>query len=150
MNPSECAMPLTESERQLRDRFVKQYLEDYDQVQAAIRCGFSASYAKDYAARFMAEPYTLNRISEASKEMGAVTDEDKHRLRIVASLYREANYHGHGSSHGGRVSALSQLSKILGIEAPVKTDVKVTGIGTDLSHLSPAELEAIKSKIYPK
>lgn len=152
MNPSEMATNLTELERELRDRFVDEYLKDYDQTRALIRCGYAQQYAKDYAIRFMAEPYTLSRLEEKSRELGVMTEDDIHRKRIIAGLYREANNMGTGSSHGGRVSAYSQLSKILGIEAPVKTqtEMKVTGIGPDVSHLSVADLEAIKNKVYGK
>lgn len=39
-------------------------------------------------------------------------------------LYREANFHGEGSSHGARVRAQVQLSKIFGLET-IQIDAKV-------------------------
>lgn len=149
VNPSEEALPLTESEQRLRDRFVEEYLDDYDVLQAAIRCGFSEQFARDYGKRFMTEPYTLSRIKERSKELGVDTEIEGHRRRMIAMLYREANDKVSGSG-GSRVSALSQLSKILGLDAPVKTqqEVKVTGFTGDLSNIPVDKLEEMKKMLY--
>lgn len=146
------AITLTDDERNLRDRFVKEYLEDYDQVQAAIRIGYSDQFAKDWASRFMREPYTLNRIKEiqAGEEEG-LTPEQLARKRRIAQLERQANYYGPGSSHGARVSALTQICKLEGIEAPVKTVTDVNlNAGPDVGHLSVAELEQLKALAYGK
>ena len=150
METSQFATALTETERNMRDRFVNEYLEDFDAVSALVRCGYAIQFAKDYAPRFMAEPYTLNRVKERQLEIGVQTDDDIHRRRIIAKLYREAD--NMASNGGSRVSALAQLSKILGIEAPVKTETNVNlkSTGIDLSHVPVAELERIKQTIYAK
>ncbi len=147
---SELADTLTKQERALRQRFVEQYLVDYDAYSAAIRLGYQEAFAQQYAKQFMSEPYTLNRIAEREAEMGILTEEDQHRKKIVAGLYREA--HSRFNSGSARVAALTQLAKIIGIEAPVKTEqqVKLTTDSPELGHLTVAELEEIKRKLYVK
>lgn len=147
---SELADTLTKQERDFRERFVEQYLVDYDAYSAAIRLGYQEAFARQYAKQFMAEPYTLNRIAEREAEMGILTEEDQHRKKIVAGLYREA--YNRSNSGSARVAALAQLAKIIGIEAPAKTqqEVRVTTDSPDLSHLSVDELEEIKRKLYVK
>lgn len=147
---SELADNLTKQERELRRRFVEQYLVDYDAFAATVRLGFSEAFATSYSKKFMLEPYTLNRISEREAELGVATEEDLHRRKIVASLYREAN--SRFNSGSARVAALSQLAKITGIEAPVKSvqEVHVTETSPELAHLTVEELEEIKQKMYVK
>lgn len=144
---SEMADTLTKQERSLRQRFVEEYLTDYDAFAAAIRLGYQEAFAQQYAKQFLTEPYTLKLIKEKEAEFGILTEEDQHRKKIVAGLYREA--HSRFNSGAARVAALTQLAKIIGIEAPVKTEVKVTDTAPDMSHLTLEEKLAIKKKLYP-
>lgn len=144
---SEMADSLTKQEKALRQRFVAEYLEDYDPVGAAIRLGYQEAFAQQYAKQFLAEPYTRKLLKEKEAQFGILTEEDQHRKKIVAGLYREA--HSRFNSGSARVAALTQLAKIIGIEAPVKTEVKVTDTAPDMSHLTLEEKLAIKKKLYP-
>ena len=147
---SELADTLTKQEKALRQRFVAEYLADYDAFAAAIRLGYQEAFAQQYAKQFLTEPYTLKLIKEREAEFGILTEEDQHRKKIVAGLYREA--HSRFNSGSARVAALTQLAKIIGIEAPVKTqqEVRVTTDSPELGHLTVAELEEIKRKLYVK
>lgn len=147
---SEMADTLTKQEKALRQRFVAEYLEDYDAIGAAIRLGYQEAFAQQYAKQFLTEPYTLKLIKEKEAEFGILTEDDQHRKKIVAGLYREA--HSRFNSGSARVAALTQLAKIIGIEAPVKTqqEVRVTTDSPELGHLTVAELEEIKRKLYVK
>lgn len=144
---SEMADTLTKQERALRQRFVEEYLTDYDAFAAAIRLGYQEAFAQQYAKQFLTEPYTLKLIKEKEAEFGILTEEDQHRKKIVAGLYREA--HSRFNSGSARVAALTQLAKIIGIEAPVKSEVKLTEAEHDMSHLTLEEKLAIKKKLYP-
>ena len=145
---SELADTLTKQEKALRQRFVAEYLADYDAFAAAIRLGYQEAFAQQYAKQFLTEPYTLKLIKEKEAEFGILTEEDQHRKKIVAGLYREA--HSRFNSGSARVAALTQLAKIIGIEAPVKTEqqVKLTTDSPQLGHLTVAEMEEIKKKLY--
>lgn len=140
---SEMADTLTKQEKALRQRFVAEYLEDYDAIGAAIRLGYQEAFAQQYAKQFLTEPYTLKLIKEKEAEFGILTEEDQHRKKIVAGLYREA--HSRFNSGAARVAALTQLAKIIGIEAPVKTELKVEAEQQDLSNLSIDELKQFQA-----
>lgn len=145
---SELSEKLTKQERDLRNRFVEQYLTDYDPIAACIRLGYQAQFAETYSRKFMTETYTLSRIAERELEEGLTTDEQKHRKRVVSGLYREAN--SRFNSGSARVAALTQIAKITGIEAPAKVEQKVnlTATSPQLAHLSLDDLEEIKRKLY--
>lgn len=145
---SELSDELTKAERELRNRFVEQYLTDYDEVSACIRLGYQSQFAESYAKKFMLESYTLNRIAEREQEIGLTTDGERHRKRVVSGLYREANSRFNTGS--ARVAALTQIAKITGIEAPAKVEQKVdlTATSPQLAHLSIEDLEEIKRKLY--
>ena len=121
---SEAMAPeLSMSEKRLRDQFVEQYMIDFNQRAAAIRIGFSASFAGEYAQRFMDEPYVRMAIANKQKAIAedpkAESEETKRRIR--AALLHEAHYTGPGSSHAARVSALAKLAAFYGMDAPIKT-----------------------------
>lgn len=125
------AQDLSGKEKELRDKFVDEYLLDFDQTAAAIRIGFSASFAQTYAEKFMTEPYVRKRIAEMQT---ALAEDDKleadlDRRRIRAALMREAHYRGPGSSHAARVSALAKLASIRDMDAPtkIKSEVALRG-----------------------
>lgn len=113
---------LTFREKALRDKFVGEYLIDYNPLAAAIRIGYPKGYAKEYAARFMEEPYVLNKIREQESTSEDVTT-DVMKKRIMAGLVREANYNGPGSSQAARVAALSKLAQMHGMDAPRRTEI---------------------------
>lgn len=141
---------LSKAERALRDRFVGEYLVDYDALGAALRIGYSEAFARQYSQSFMLEPYVRARITQQEEKLGIATEEEKHRRKIVAGLYRIAG--GAKSAASAQVAAYSQLAKITGIEAPVKTqqEVKLTSTSPELGHLTVAELEQIKNMMYVK
>lgn len=122
---------LSPKEKQLRDRFVDEYILDFDHIAAAMRIGFGASFAQTYAERFMQEPYVQKAI--ADKQLALAEDErleaELDRRRIRAALMREAHYRGPGSSHAARVSALAKLAAIRDMDAPtkIKADVNLRG-----------------------
>jgi hypothetical protein len=120
---TEMAINLTAAEKALRDRFVKEYMKDYDALGAATRVGYSSSYAGQFAGQFMQEPYTRLAISKAEEALGGKTEKERHRKRVVTMLYREANARGAGTSHGARVSALGRIGTMLGLDEPAKIEV---------------------------
>ena len=118
---------LSLSEMALRDRFVVEYLVDYDGLKAAIRIGYSYSFAKQFSTQFLNEPYVLNKIKQGEVSPEIEFDEGDQRKKIVVALWREANNLGAGSSQSARVAALSKLSAFYGMDAPVKSVRELTG-----------------------
>ncbi len=111
---------LDEREKELRDLFVNEYLIDYDCEKAALRVGFNHTFAYDFGIRFLNEGYTQRKIAELeSKEIDAPTIE-RMKSNVVRLLVKEANNRFNKAT--ARVSALSKLVNVLGLEAPVKID----------------------------
>ncbi len=114
---------LSDQEKALRDLFVAEYLVDYDQVAAAIRCGFSAGFAGDYAKKFMGEPYVQKKLkgeqlAEPQNKEEEADQERIHKRKILAALMREA--HNPMISGAARVGALSRLAAIYQMDMPAK------------------------------
>lgn len=126
-SPSSQAPELTKGEMELRDRFVKEYLTDYDAYKAAIRIGYAPAYAKDFSQRFMLEPYVLSKIADAEGGSSDDLDVEVQKKMIVAALWREAKNMGMGSSQAARVAALSKLSAFYGMDAPKTSKTELTG-----------------------
>lgn len=121
---------MTEREKALRDMFVAEYLIDYHQVKAAMRCGFSRDFAIEWAQRFMEEAYVQQKLKALEMTpLDEKAEAEYNRQRIKQQLFREAHYHGPGSSHAARVAALSRLSAIYDLEAPKKSKIDVNHRG---------------------
>ena len=106
-----------ESQRIMLDRFVEQYLRDYDAVEACRRLGYGGDHALAFAKQFMTYPYVANRIRDVEEAEKDEEDEAEiMRRRVKAGLMREANNYGEGSSQSARVAALFALGKIAGME----------------------------------
>lgn len=107
---------LSPHEKQLRDRFVNEYLVDYDAWAACVRVGFIKSVAMTYASELMEDPYVRREISRLEKERVVTAADEKGKATMHSQLeswyLREANYRGPGASHAARISALNSLAKI--------------------------------------
>lgn len=114
---------LTPAMRDRADRFVLQYLRDFNATQAFIRTQLEEgkdyeeidlNWAMNGGYQMTRWPYVAQKIREALE-----TAEEKNivsRSEIMHGLKREAYYSGVGASHGARVGAWGTLSKILGME----------------------------------
>lgn len=122
--------PTDQRQKALHDLFISEYLVDFNQTDAAQRCGFQREFAIEYGQRLMATPYVKRRIKELQlMKVDEVQDAEYNKVRVKAALIREAHYHGPGSSQSARVAALAQLSKLYGMEAPKKSEATVTHRG---------------------
>ncbi|HEY9246339.1 MAG TPA: terminase small subunit [Candidatus Methanoperedens sp.] len=129
-----------------RDKFIAEFLIDFNGPLAWIRSGGSYSTAAKMGNQYLREPYVAKKIWEVIDSL----EEAKiiNRKRILAGLVREANFMGIGASHSARVSAYSKLASILGMDAPQKVEAKVkfTG-GVMLVPFSPDAKEWEKNAI---
>ena len=123
---------MSDSTRARADRFILQYLRDFNATQAFIRMSveegrdyeeISYDYAMNKGYEMTRWPYVAQRLQEArdeAAEENILTAKD-----ILWGVKKEMNYHGIGSSHGARVSALSLGAKIKGMEAPKKVEASM-------------------------
>lgn len=123
--------PLSENEKRLRERFVEQYMQDFNVRGAAMRMGFVETVALDFGMKLLNDPYSQQLISlaQSAEPVDEKTEESETKRKIRALLLKEANYHGPGSSHSARVSALAKLSAFYGMDAPVKSKIDITHQG---------------------
>jgi hypothetical protein len=105
---------LTDLEKQLRVRFVDEYMYDRSPVAAAMRVGFMRSFAQDFATKFMDESFVRKLIREREEAFISNNHEqaEAKKKAIELALIHEANYRGPGSSHAARVTALTNLAKL--------------------------------------
>jgi len=95
------------------DRFVEEYIFDFDAVKACQRLGYAPEVAEQQARLIMRDPGTHGKLRGAMEE-GAL--DCRLPNRVVSMLIREANDYGEGSTGASRVSALRQLASILGMD----------------------------------
>lgn len=130
--------PMSANERAIRDLFVSEYLKDRNSYHAALRCGFTVSFAKVYAKQFMEEPYVRKLIgththNDIESDPSVKEDFEKAaRRRTIEALEKEAHYYGPGSSHAARVSAAGKLAEILDMKSPTKIDINTSRGGVML------------------
>lgn len=133
----------THADKQLRDRFISEYLRDYNSYAACVRLGFMDEMALQMAKEIMEEPYVRRGIADAeaqrAKHLQTERNDDLSTLpegfvphdmetdkqRIVSGLFREAFYKGPGASHASRVSALGKLADIYKLTKEETTEDKV-------------------------
>lgn len=100
-----------------RDRFISEYIKDWDGAAAVIRAGGAASTAVKMSNEYLREPYVAEIVYEIQK---AIDDEKLiDNKTILMGLIKEARFHGIGASHGARVSAWKTLAQIKGLEKTV-------------------------------
>lgn len=113
---SKTADNLRDDAKAFRDRFILEYLRDFNATQAYIRAGGTSARPTKAGYEIKCEAYVAKAIADAidALDEAAVTT----RQRILAGLVREANHVGGDSSHGARVTAWSKLAGLMGLEAP--------------------------------
>jgi hypothetical protein len=111
----------------LRDRFVEQYVIDYDAVAATRRLGYPGDFARDIAVKFIHCPYVNRQVQKFEDAQDVNGNLDQEQRRLIAALRKEAAYYGPGSSHAARVAALGKLASLRKMDQPVKVDVTNRG-----------------------
>lgn len=117
---------LNEYEKKVRIDFVREYFKDYDAYKACIRIGYAPAFAKQFAVRFMEEPFTLQLITAGQAGEDDEIDEEKQKRMVLKALWREANNFTHGSSQSARVAALSKISAFFGMDAPTRSQQQIS------------------------
>lgn len=114
---SDIAPELSEREKMLRDKFITEYMYDMSPTSAAMRCGFAEAFAREYAKKFMSEPYVIDAIKmrQHKPEDDGAAERDK--AKVFASLRREIDY----GTPASRVSAAVALAKYRGMDPAIKT-----------------------------
>lgn len=119
---------LTEEEYLLRKEFAKLFCRHHNAHSACVELGFAQPYVDDWAKALMADCVVRKLIHEeqeflaSEKGLKTVEQEVINKLRALGDL------EGPGSSHGARVSAWTNVGRLLGMET-TKTETNVTHKG---------------------
>lgn len=97
-----------------RERFIQEYIKDFNAKRAAIRIGCSQATAGQQGYGILNEPYVQRRLLEVLAEI----EEDSLVTRndVIAGLLKEAHT---AESDAARVAAWGKLAKIKGMEIDV-------------------------------
>lgn len=111
---------LSHREKEIRIKYVEEYFVDHSPRRAAIRVGYSEPFVDEFVRRMNADAFVQRLISARTKQIALdPRGEDDETKRVIrARLLAESTYHGPGSSHAARVSALAKLMSLYGMDAP--------------------------------
>lgn len=121
--PKRYAKPIVSDRDALKERFITEYLRDFNAAAAYARAmgpeelearGLVWKSCQNEGWKMKQDPHVARVIADtiqAMEEEQLIT-----RKEIIAGLKREAHYDGYDSQHGARVTAWSQLGKFLGMD----------------------------------
>lgn len=136
-NPLSYDPPPSPQQMALWDKFVEEYVKDYQSVSAALRVGFSMAFAQEYGPLFLSKPYVQRKIME-HKSKPAEPEEDR-LARIkqrIESVYTRAMECGDPKI---AVAAAAKLGEMYGLHEPADKS------GEELSKLVDAFKEIAKN-----
>lgn len=109
-----------------QQRFVKEYLVDYNATAAYKRAGYAPKRAKENAYHLMT---TNNNIKEAiSRATEKATKKVEVSVeKVLNMLLKEAEYYGQGSTQSARVQAITQVGRYLSMFSD-NTNVNLTDL----------------------
>lgn len=118
---------MTPEMKEKRDKYVFAIVMGYPKRQAAMMAGFSERSATKQGSQLFFEPYVQDQIRKLREKI----DEEKlvSRKEVIAGLLAEARNDGPDSKQSARVTAWSQVAKIMGYEKPVKVEAEVVHRG---------------------
>lgn len=123
-----------------QQRFIEEYLIDFNATQAAIRAGYSENSAGQIGEQNLKKleiKSEIDRLTAQMTEKAIVTKE-----MVLQGLLDEARLYDEGASHSARVSAWAHLGKHLGIfmdKVELSGKVEVTSLGSLIDELSEDE-----------
>lgn len=118
----EIGPELSSVEKQLRDLFIQNYMIDYDGYTAAIRCGFTANFAAQYAREFLGESYVQNEIARLRSVDNFSEEEQLAQDRaLISNTLRQACNNG---PYASRVAAAKALAEVRGLSKPQGVDTE--------------------------
>lgn len=118
------------------DNFVTAKIQGMSNYNAAIYAGVKPEIAGREGAMLAVCPYVRDRMHKTLE----LLEEDQiiTRKRVILGFVRESERDGAGSSHAGRVAALTGLSKIMGYDQPTVIQVDVEHRGNVMMVPAPA------------
>jgi len=118
---------ISPASKAIRNRYVDFLLRGHTKAQAAVAAGYAPRSASKKGSELYYEPYVQDRMRRMRDKMD--DDDIITRKEVIIGLVQEARNEGPDSKHAARVQAWSQVSKIMGFEAAIKTEQTITHKG---------------------
>jgi hypothetical protein len=112
---------LNEDDLILRDKFVSEYMKDFDVFQAALRCRFQPTFAVEWGKRLYQCPYVQTKIEEYKRKAAALdpAEQDRQDRALVENTLRQAMQNG---PYASRVAATKAFAEMKGWTKPDPTE----------------------------
>jgi phage terminase small subunit len=127
-----------------QDRFVNEFLVDFDASKAAIRSGYSEHSAKSIGSENLSKPYIKEAIKIQLDKLS--TETFINREMIFTGLLKEAMDRGERSTSASRVAAWSHLAKVCGLYLDVQVTTTVDDIIRDITASNAANRNGLLPK----
>jgi phage terminase small subunit len=127
-----------------QERFVNEFLVDFDASKSAVRAGYSEQSAKSIGSENLSKPYIKEAIKLQLDKLSAETFIN--REMILTGLLKEAMDRGERSTSAARVSAWDKLAKVSGLYLDVQVTTTVDDIIRDIT----ANNAANRNGLLPK
>lgn len=117
------AANLSPEAKRRRDVYVDALIRGHTKKEAALMAGFTEQSAQKQGSLLWCEPYVqeqYRKLRDSVEEEQIVTRKD-----VIIGLVQEARHDGPKSVHIARVAAWTQVAKVMGFEAPVKSEVSL-------------------------
>lgn len=116
---------LSQFDREVIDKFLLEYIYDYEPELAAIRCGITKTYAKQLAQGFIDTQYFQLKLKEYNSDKNALLDDTELLRRdLVRNLLDILRYNGAEVSQVARISASKEITALMGLSAKQQTTVE--------------------------
>jgi phage terminase small subunit len=127
-----------------QDRFVEEYVIDFNASRAAISAGYSEKTARSIASELLTKPDIRSAIKQHLDKLS--TETFINREMILTGLLKEAMDRGERSTSASRVSAWDKLAKVSGLYLDVQLTTTVDDIIRDIT----ANNAANRNGLLPK
>jgi len=133
-----------------QDRFVEEYVTDFNASRAAVSAGYSEKTARSIASELLTKPDIRNAIKHHLDKLS--TETFINREMILTGLLKEAMDRGERSTSAARVSAWDKLAKVSGLYLDVQVTTTVDDIIRDITARNSANRNGLlpKDNIRPK
>jgi len=114
---------ITEDEYQLRKSFAEFFCYYHDAIKSCIALGIEKAYAEEWARFLMADCITRQLIQERHEYLATENGLKEVKNVVITKLMELGDFAGEGSSHGARVTAWTNIARILGLDKPETTEL---------------------------
>jgi phage terminase small subunit len=127
-----------------QNRFVEEYVTDFNASRAAVSAGYSEKTARSIASELLTKPDIRSAIKQQLDKLSAETFIN--REMILTGLLKEAMDRGERCTSAARISAWDKLAKVSGLYIDVQVTTTVDDIIRDITTRNAANRNGLLPK----